>query len=112
MRRMKMMTTTGRIEGRVMYQICCSLRAPSMVAASYRSGSTPARAARKMMVPQPASFQMSVSTSVPRNDAGSISMLGATPMVSRSRLVMTPVCGARNTTARCPITTQDRKCGR
>ena len=44
--RMNRMPIVGRMHWTVMYQICWSFLAPSILAASYRSGSMPAMAAR------------------------------------------------------------------
>ncbi|MNY60170.1 hypothetical protein D3C86_1966860 [compost metagenome] len=52
------MTIVLLIPGSVMFIILWKRFAPSTLAASYSSGLMPASAARKIIVPQPASFQM------------------------------------------------------
>ncbi|MNC24673.1 hypothetical protein D3C76_1379610 [compost metagenome] len=52
--------------GTVTYQIRCSRLAPSILAASYNSELMPVMAARKMMLPQPASFQILLNTTIGR----------------------------------------------
>ncbi|MNC82752.1 hypothetical protein D3C75_1363870 [compost metagenome] len=66
------MIIVGLMAGRV---ICHSWRkrlAPSILAASYNCVSTPASAARNIIVPQPVSFQMTSPVIKPRNHSGAI----------------------------------------
>ena len=87
--------TVGEIPGRVILQIRIRREAPSISAASYRVGSMPAMAARKIMVHQPVSFHMAVITANGRNSAGEVRNCSLTPKRLFSRSLTAPVLVSR-----------------
>ena len=96
--------------GSVMYNIRCRALAPSTAAASYCSWSMRDIAARKMIVPQPASFQMTWLVISPLNSSGTpmIWMIGRSCWTRNvfSMPALPSICWNSATTI-----TQDRKCG-
>ncbi len=104
-------TITGRMAGRVTCQKRRQGPAPSMAAASYCCSSTWASAARKMIVPQPASFQMTWATTSGSKASG-LPMMSTVcrpaplrPLLSRP--VSPSTCWKSATTI-----THEMKCGR
>jgi hypothetical protein len=103
------------ITGRMLGSVTCQKRrhgpAPSIAAASYCCSSTLDRAARKMIVPQPDSFQITCATSSALNSPGLPTIDTVCMPASCSRPLSMPVlpstCWHSATT-----TTQDRKYGR
>lgn len=105
------MRITGRMPGRVMCQILRSQPAPSMAADSYWPMSIDAIAARKMIVPQPQSFQMAWAVISSLKVPGSVITL---PMVTPCsiRSVVTEPAPPSTCLNIATTTTHDRKCGR
>jgi hypothetical protein len=109
--RIRSTAIVGRIEGIVMFQTRCQRPAPSMIAASYCSWSTPASAARKMIVPQPVFFQTSCMRMSGLNQSGSASMLASVPSTQPKNVHKGPLPMANSSAVIETTTVHDRKCG-
>ncbi|BFO15755.1 hypothetical protein SHKM778_21430 [Streptomyces sp. KM77-8] len=102
---------TGRSAGSVTCHIRRQRLAPSMAAASYRSGLTEASAARKTMIPQPASFH--TLCAVIRNLKVSGSVIRPIPSYPCSRRIWESSPAPPNSCWKTAMTsTQEKKCGR
>ena len=75
---------TGRSAGSVMCHIRRQRPAPSTAAASYSSGGPSHSAARKTMMPQPASFQTDCAVIRTRNVSGLVIMSNPGPARGRA----------------------------
>lgn len=105
------MISTGRMPGRVTCQNRRHGPAPSIADASYSDSSTWNSAAVKMMVAQPASFQISSAIISGLNSVGLPKMLTMCEPPVDSRPLSRPV-GPMISWNSATATTQDRKCGR